>query len=138
MKVLQPQGWPRPKGYANGIAARGELRHQFCHASDLVPTLLDDPSGLDHQDLVGADAEVAIGDRAGQGGGEGRWRLHGFDEMVKIRSAKQHGGFAVQEAFQTGGGIDRNSHGRRCQNVMHIGRGGYRRKAFSADLFDNL
>ncbi len=27
--------WPR------GIAARGELRHQFCHASDVVPTLLD-------------------------------------------------------------------------------------------------
>jgi len=27
--------WP------NGVAARGELRHQFCHASDLAPTLLD-------------------------------------------------------------------------------------------------
>lgn len=27
--------WPK------GIAARGELRHQFCHASDLTPTLLD-------------------------------------------------------------------------------------------------
>ncbi|HLG46289.1 MAG TPA: arylsulfatase [Reyranella sp.] len=27
--------WP------NGIAARGELRHQFCHASDLAPTLLE-------------------------------------------------------------------------------------------------
>ena len=27
--------WP------NGIAARGELRHQFAHASDLTPTLLD-------------------------------------------------------------------------------------------------
>lgn len=25
MKVLQPEGWPRPKGYANGIAVRGEL-----------------------------------------------------------------------------------------------------------------
>lgn len=23
MRVLQPPGWPRPKGYANGIAARG-------------------------------------------------------------------------------------------------------------------
>lgn len=22
-KTLQPEGWPRPKGYANGIAARG-------------------------------------------------------------------------------------------------------------------
>ena len=27
--------WP------NGLAARGELRHQFCHASDLVPTMFD-------------------------------------------------------------------------------------------------
>jgi len=24
MKILQPPGWPRPKGYANGIAATGE------------------------------------------------------------------------------------------------------------------
>jgi enamine deaminase RidA (YjgF/YER057c/UK114 family) len=25
MKVLQPPGWPRPRGYANGVAARGRL-----------------------------------------------------------------------------------------------------------------
>lgn len=25
MRVLQPQGWPRPKGYANGLVTRGEL-----------------------------------------------------------------------------------------------------------------
>ena len=25
MRFLQPQGWPRPKGYANGVAARGSL-----------------------------------------------------------------------------------------------------------------
>lgn len=24
MKILQPAGWPRPKGYSNGIAARGQ------------------------------------------------------------------------------------------------------------------
>lgn len=24
-KTLQPPGWPRPKGYANGILARGEM-----------------------------------------------------------------------------------------------------------------
>lgn len=24
-RILQPQGWPRPKGYANGVAARGTL-----------------------------------------------------------------------------------------------------------------
>ena len=25
MKALQPPGWPRPKGYSNGMAARGRL-----------------------------------------------------------------------------------------------------------------
>ena len=25
MQILQPPGWPRPKGYSNGIAARGKL-----------------------------------------------------------------------------------------------------------------
>lgn len=25
MKVLLPEGWPRPRGYSNGIAARGEM-----------------------------------------------------------------------------------------------------------------
>ncbi|MCB2113298.1 MAG: RidA family protein [Parvularculaceae bacterium] len=24
-KILQPEGWPRPKGYANGIAASGRM-----------------------------------------------------------------------------------------------------------------
>ena len=25
MEILQPQGWPRPRGYANGIAASGKM-----------------------------------------------------------------------------------------------------------------
>ncbi len=25
MKILQPPGWPRPKGYSNGVAARGRM-----------------------------------------------------------------------------------------------------------------
>ena len=25
MEILQPPGWPRPRGYANGIAARGRF-----------------------------------------------------------------------------------------------------------------
>ena len=37
--------WPK------GIKARGELRHQFCHASDLAPTLLD---------IVGISAPEAV------------------------------------------------------------------------------
>ncbi len=25
MKILQPDGWPRPKGYSNGISAKGRM-----------------------------------------------------------------------------------------------------------------
>jgi enamine deaminase RidA (YjgF/YER057c/UK114 family) len=25
MKILQPPGWPRPKGYSNGVSARGRV-----------------------------------------------------------------------------------------------------------------
>ena len=25
MKILQPPGWPRPKGYSNGVSAKGRL-----------------------------------------------------------------------------------------------------------------
>ena len=25
MKILQPAGWPRPKGYSNGISAKGRM-----------------------------------------------------------------------------------------------------------------
>jgi enamine deaminase RidA (YjgF/YER057c/UK114 family) len=25
MRILQPAGWPRPRGYSNGVATRGEL-----------------------------------------------------------------------------------------------------------------
>jgi arylsulfatase len=32
---------PLVMAWRKGIAARGELRHQFCHASDLAPTLLE-------------------------------------------------------------------------------------------------
>src|SRR5215475_14573804 len=32
---------PLVMAWSKGIAARGELRHQFCHACDLVPTLLE-------------------------------------------------------------------------------------------------
>jgi enamine deaminase RidA (YjgF/YER057c/UK114 family) len=46
MKVLQPPGWPRPKGYANGVSARGRTLftggmigwddQQHFHSPDLV------------------------------------------------------------------------------------------------------
>ena len=30
MKVLQPPGWPRPKGYSNGISAQGRMIFTAC------------------------------------------------------------------------------------------------------------
>ena len=42
-----------------GIAARGELRHQFCHASDLVPTLLDVVGIKPPAAINGVDADAA-------------------------------------------------------------------------------
>jgi arylsulfatase A-like enzyme len=45
--------WP------NGIAARGELRTQFAHASDLTPTLLD-VLGLAAPDRIGGVAQMPI------------------------------------------------------------------------------
>lgn len=45
--------WP------TGIAARGELRGQFCHASDLVPTLLD-IVGVRPPDSIGGVAQMPI------------------------------------------------------------------------------
>lgn len=45
--------WPQ------GIAARGELRHQFCHASDLAPTLLE-VIGVEPPSTVGGVAQQPI------------------------------------------------------------------------------
>jgi enamine deaminase RidA (YjgF/YER057c/UK114 family) len=46
-RVLQPEGWPRPKGYANGIEARG--RHVY-----VAGTIGWDPEGrFPHKDVPG-------------------------------------------------------------------------------------
>ncbi len=43
---------PLVMAWPNGIAARGEIRHQFAHASDLTPTLLD-ILGISPPDVIG-------------------------------------------------------------------------------------
>ena len=69
MKALQPPGWPRPKGYSNGISARGRmiltagvvgwdetetfvadtLPGQFAQAlQNIVAILADDGAGPEH------------------------------------------------------------------------------------------
>lgn len=45
--------WPK------GIAARGELRHPFCHASDLLPTLLD-LCGVSPPEQIGGVAQLSV------------------------------------------------------------------------------
>ena len=56
--------WPK------GIAARGELRHQFCHACDLTPTLLDivgvkppkTINGIEQMPMEGTSFAASLGD----------------------------------------------------------------------------
>jgi arylsulfatase len=58
--------WPR------GVEARGELRHQFCHASDLAPTLLEivgvEPptviAGVPQQPIEGVSFAATLRDAA--------------------------------------------------------------------------
>jgi arylsulfatase A-like enzyme len=45
--------WPK------GVAARGELRHQFCHASDLAPTLLE-VVGVKQPEAINGVAQMPI------------------------------------------------------------------------------
>ncbi len=58
--------WPK------GIRSRGELRHQFCHVSDMVPTLLDiigieppaEISGVKQMPLEGVSFKASLNDPA--------------------------------------------------------------------------
>ncbi len=51
---------PLVVSWRNGLAARGELRHQFCHASDLTPTLLD-ILGVEAPSTINGVAQMPIG-----------------------------------------------------------------------------
>ena len=53
MEILQPPGWPRPKGYANGIVASG--RHVF--VSGMVGW---DAQGVFHSDDFAAQTRQAL------------------------------------------------------------------------------
>lgn len=58
--------WPK------GIRARGELRHQFCHVSDVLPTLLDiigiepppEVNGIKQMPLEGVSFKASLNDPA--------------------------------------------------------------------------
>ena len=52
---------PLVMAWDKGIAARGELRHQFCHASDLVPTLLEIVGVKPPKTINGVEADADRG-----------------------------------------------------------------------------
>ena len=52
-KLLLPEGWPRPKGYANGVAARG--RQVF-----IAGMIGWDAQGVFHSDDFAAQARQAL------------------------------------------------------------------------------
>jgi enamine deaminase RidA (YjgF/YER057c/UK114 family) len=53
MQVILPPGWPRPKGYANGVAARGRLLF-------IAGMVGWDAQGVFHSDDFAAQARQAL------------------------------------------------------------------------------
>ncbi|HEY0106300.1 MAG TPA: RidA family protein [Rhizomicrobium sp.] len=56
--VLQPQNWPRPKGYANGIAASG----RFVFTAGVLGW--NDREQFEHRDLAGQFGQALLNTRA--------------------------------------------------------------------------
>ncbi|MFD1611200.1 RidA family protein [Sphingomonas tabacisoli] len=65
-QLLQPPGWPRPKGYANGIAASGRL----VFTAGVVGWNAEER--FEHDDLAGQFRQVLLNTRAilAEGGAE--------------------------------------------------------------------
>ena len=86
--VLQPSGWPRPKGYANGIKARGDL----LFIGGMVGW---DARGRFPADFVGQTRQLFSNIIAilTEGGASARhivrmtWYVRDMDEYLKSRSA---------------------------------------------------
>ncbi|WP_180683237.1 RidA family protein [Tepidicella baoligensis] len=53
MQVLLPPGWPRPKGYANGVTARGRM----VFVAGMIGW---DAQGVFHSDDIGVQARQAL------------------------------------------------------------------------------
>ena len=86
--VLQPSGWPRPKGYANGIKARGDL----LFVGGMVGA---DERGRFAADFVGQTRQLLanILTVLAEGGASARhivrmtWYVRDMDEYLKARPA---------------------------------------------------
>lgn len=66
MKILQPAGWPRPKGYANGISARGRMIFTAgiigCNENEVVTShRLEDQFGMALRNILTILAEDGAG-----------------------------------------------------------------------------
>jgi enamine deaminase RidA (YjgF/YER057c/UK114 family) len=57
-QILQPPGWPRPKGYANGIAATGRL----VFTAGVIGWTAEEK--FEHTDLVGQFRQALLNTRA--------------------------------------------------------------------------
>ena len=66
IEVLQPEGWPRPKGYANGIAATGRMIFTagVVGWNEQEEFVADDLAGQFRQVLINTVAILAAGGAA--------------------------------------------------------------------------
>ncbi|WP_417320624.1 RidA family protein [Emcibacter sp.] len=57
-KILQPEGWPRPKGYANGIMATGKM----IFTAGIIGW--NEREEFEHKDLIGQLRQALISTKA--------------------------------------------------------------------------
>ena len=86
--VLHPAGWPRPRGYANGIKARGDLVFVGgLVGSDEQGRFPSDFVGQTRQLLANVVAVLAEGGAAPQHVVRMTWYVRDMDEYLKARPA---------------------------------------------------
>ena len=103
--VLQPSGWPRPKGYANGIKARGDL----LFIGGMVGA---DERGRFAPDFLGQTRQLLanILTVLAEGGASARhivrmtWYVRDMDEYLQARSA-------LGEVYRRSDGRSLSGHG---------------------------
>jgi hypothetical protein len=83
MKVLQPAGWPRPKGYSNGISAHGAQGVVLVHLRDAE----DGHDGVADELLDGAAVPLDHGAHRLVVAGHDRSELLGVHALAHIGGA---------------------------------------------------
>ena len=81
MKILQPPNWPRPKGYANGVAARG--RQVFIAGRSAGTSTAASTATISRTDAPG------LAEHRCRAGGERRQaRAHRAHDLVRDQQAR--------------------------------------------------